>query len=305
MLSGAHHVAGAVARARGDLEGAEAHLTAERAAIGSAPAPEDACYALRSRAELALLRGDLDDASRAARHGLELVAEDNLGALLLASLGARAEADRADLARARSHADTEADARERARAFHAAARASGRQAAHTALAATVECEAARAEGTCEPAQWDAAARAWENRRAPYQAAYARWRQAELALAHRDRPQAREALTAAHATTTVLGAGPLRSELEALARRARIELPTARPVPSEDSAPTITEDLGLTPRELEVLEHLALGETNRQIADKLFISIKTAGVHVSHILSKLDAANRGEAAAAAHRLGLVP
>ena len=98
---------------------------------------------------------------------------------------------------------------------------------------------------------------------------------------------------------------MRSELEALARRARIELPTARPVPSEDSAPTITEDLGLTPRELEVLEHLALGETNRQIANKLFISIKTAGVHVSHILSKLDAANRGEAAAAAHRLGLVP
>jgi DNA-binding CsgD family transcriptional regulator len=304
-LSGAHHVAGAVARARGDLEGAEAHLMAERAAIGSAPASEDACYALRSRAELALLRGDLDDASRAARQGLDLAAEDHLGALLLASLGVRAEADRAELARARSDADAQADARERARAFHAAARTRVGQAGHAALAATVECEAARAQGTCDPARWDAAARAWENRRTPYQTAYARWRQAELALAHRDRAQAREALIAAHATTTVLGAGPLRSKLEALARRARIELPIARPTPSEERAPSITDDLGLTPRELEVLEHLALGETNRQIADKLFISIKTAGVHVSHILSKLDAANRGEAAAAAHRLGLVP
>jgi DNA-binding NarL/FixJ family response regulator len=55
----------------------------------------------------------------------------------------------------------------------------------------------------------------------------------------------------------------------------------------------------------VLEHLALGQTNRQIAEELFISVKTAGIHVSHILGKLGAANRGEAAAIAHRLRLVP
>jgi len=55
----------------------------------------------------------------------------------------------------------------------------------------------------------------------------------------------------------------------------------------------------------VLGQLALGRTNRQIADELFISIKTAVVHVSHILRKLGAANRSEAAAIAHRLGLVP
>jgi DNA-binding NarL/FixJ family response regulator len=54
----------------------------------------------------------------------------------------------------------------------------------------------------------------------------------------------------------------------------------------------------------VLERLVLGRTNRQIAGELFISVKTAGVHVSHILAKLGAANRGEAAAIAHRLGLV-
>lgn len=65
-----------------------------------------------------------------------------------------------------------------------------------------------------------------------------------------------------------------------------------------------DELGLTPREREVLDHLALGHTNRQIAEDLFISIKTAGVHVSHILGKLGVSTRGEAAAVARRLGLV-
>jgi len=70
-------------------------------------------------------------------------------------------------------------------------------------------------------------------------------------------------------------------------------------------PPAGADLGLTARELEVLQHLARGATNRQIAEALYISARTAGVHVSHILSKLNAANRGEAAAIAHRLGLAP
>jgi DNA-binding NarL/FixJ family response regulator len=49
----------------------------------------------------------------------------------------------------------------------------------------------------------------------------------------------------------------------------------------------------------------LGQTNREIAADLFISVRTASVHVSHILDKLGTATRTEAAAAAHRLGLVP
>jgi DNA-binding NarL/FixJ family response regulator len=63
-------------------------------------------------------------------------------------------------------------------------------------------------------------------------------------------------------------------------------------------------LGLTPREQEVLQHLVEGRTNRQIARTLFISEKTASVHVSNIMSKLAAANRSEAAAIAHRLHLL-
>ena len=63
-------------------------------------------------------------------------------------------------------------------------------------------------------------------------------------------------------------------------------------------------LGLTAREREVLALVALGRTNRQIAEELFISENTAGVHVSNILGKLGVAGRGEAAAVAYRLGLV-
>ena len=60
-------------------------------------------------------------------------------------------------------------------------------------------------------------------------------------------------------------------------------------------------LDLTPRETEVLQLVARGLTNREIADELVISVKTASVHVSHILRKLDAPNRLEAAAIADRL----
>jgi DNA-binding CsgD family transcriptional regulator len=53
----------------------------------------------------------------------------------------------------------------------------------------------------------------------------------------------------------------------------------------------------------VLVLVAEGQTNRQIGQILFITPKTAGVHVSRILTKLGVTGRGEAAAVAHRLGL--
>ncbi|MGH2950366.1 MAG: response regulator transcription factor, partial [Solirubrobacteraceae bacterium] len=65
-----------------------------------------------------------------------------------------------------------------------------------------------------------------------------------------------------------------------------------------------EPFGLTPRERQVLELLAGGATNRQIGETLFMAEKTASVHVSRILSKLDVRTRTEAAAVAHRQGLM-
>ncbi len=63
-------------------------------------------------------------------------------------------------------------------------------------------------------------------------------------------------------------------------------------------------MGLTPRELEVLGHVAEGRTNAQIAANLFITEKTADAHVSNILRKLGAARRTEAVAIAYRLGFI-
>ncbi|WP_169807201.1 helix-turn-helix domain-containing protein, partial [Micromonospora rosaria] len=58
------------------------------------------------------------------------------------------------------------------------------------------------------------------------------------------------------------------------------------------------------REREVLRLVAEGDSNGRIAEKLFISPKTASVHVSRIIAKLAVGNRVEAAALAHRLGLL-
>jgi DNA-binding CsgD family transcriptional regulator len=77
---------------------------------------------------------------------------------------------------------------------------------------------------------------------------------------------------------------------------------ARVAPSSERKHGLQGALGLTPREAEVLALVSRGYTNREIAQSLVISVKTASVHVSHILRKLDAPNRVEAAAIAHRLG---
>jgi DNA-binding NarL/FixJ family response regulator len=94
--------------------------------------------------------------------------------------------------------------------------------------------------------------------------------------------------------------PLLRELELLAQRGRLEF-VPPDVGSSDRKQGLEEILGLTPREAEVLALLARGYTNREIAAALVISVRTAGVHVSHILHKLGAPNRLEAAAIAHRL----
>jgi DNA-binding CsgD family transcriptional regulator len=90
--------------------------------------------------------------------------------------------------------------------------------------------------------------------------------------------------------------PLLAQIERLAARARIGLATG--AVDEQAAP-----FGLTDREQQVLTLVAAGHTNRQIADQLYMSVKTASVHVSHILAKVGVASRGQAAAVAHRLGL--
>jgi DNA-binding CsgD family transcriptional regulator len=105
----------------------------------------------------------------------------------------------------------------------------------------------------------------------------------------------------------LGAAPLQREVERLAARSRLDLePAASPERGADVAQVGDHPVPfrLTPRERDILERLTIGRTNREIATDLFISEKTASVHVSNIKSKLGANGRAEIAAIAVRLGLV-
>ena len=112
------------------------------------------------------------------------------------------------------------------------------------------------------------------------------------------------LREAHAVAARLGAEPLLRELELLAQRARLDLAPAQAAVSAGKA-GLEEVLGVTSREGEVLDLLARGYTNREIAAMLVISVKTVSVHVSHILRKLGAPNRLEAAAIVHRFAPPP
>ena len=150
--------------------------------------------------------------------------------------------------------------------------------------------------------WDAAARAWEALSEPYPLATALFRSAEAALSDGDHDGGAERLRRAAALAERLGAAPLTADIGLLARRARIGL-DAEAGPAGPRAVPDPGRLGLTAREFEVLRLVAAGRSNAEIAAELFISAKTASVHVSNILGKLGVASRGEAAATAHRLRL--
>jgi DNA-binding CsgD family transcriptional regulator/tetratricopeptide (TPR) repeat protein len=183
--------------------------------------------------------------------------------------------------------------------------------------ATIDAELARASGTPAAQAWMAVAARWADRPRPYLQAYAAWRAAEAHLLAGDRPSATTSLIEAAGIARRMGAMPLLAAIEGLAARARIaiEVDGQGTAPGPGTADEATDDrgrqrrpseadrLGLTKREREVLGLVAQGWTNRQIAESLFISENTAGVHVSNILGKLGAATRTEAAAIAARLGL--
>jgi DNA-binding CsgD family transcriptional regulator len=129
---------------------------------------------------------------------------------------------------------------------------------------------------------------------PHHLALALRRLGEVAAAGGDPDVATSAFAEALGILDDLGAAPLQRLVEASAKRAGIaHIGRAR-----------SKDAALTPRELEVLCLLAEGATNQDLADRLFISPKTASVHLTHIMAKLGAKNRGQAVAFAHRDGLL-
>src|SRR5712691_7810045 len=254
---------------------------------------------------IALGLGDLAAARNAADAGLRLPGADLLyGARYtwpLVWLGTRAEADEADRLRARHR---EIPERITARCAELARIAADLPAPPQfpvllAYRSLVTAEHARAIGPPDGSAWAAAAEAWRAVSNPYQLSYALLRLVDARLAAGDRDNAAGTLREAHAIAERLGAAPIAADAAALARRARISL-TAGPAPEREDE---LARLGLTGREREILLLVAAGHTNREIAQALFISPKTAGVHVSNILAKLGVTGRVEAAAVAHRSGL--
>ena len=301
---------------RGDLEGAREDLTWILEESKVSLDPQDSADTRARLVTVATWEGRLEDTRAVVADGLASLAEADeafpMAELCLAGLAAEAAiAERAAASRdekARDQASRIAvGLLERARAAVGADGVAVIGAVRAKLL-TIEAEWTRVARPSDPDRWAEAAGAWDELGCPWPAAYARWRLAE-ALLERGAPreEAVVPLRRAWATARGLGARPLLAEVELLARRARIALAPAGAGAGESAVarPAAPGDgLGLTPREREVLALVAEGRTNRQIAAALFISGKTASVHVSNILAKLGVANRAEAAAAVHRLGLI-
>ncbi|MEV0286875.1 LuxR C-terminal-related transcriptional regulator [Kribbella sp. NPDC050820] len=176
-----------------------------------------------------------------------------------------------------------------------------------ALAAIVDGERSRIRGTPDPAAWRTVVQEWSALGRPYWEAQARLRVAEALLAQRGQPGARaeaagELETARHIAER-LGAAPLLGHIQELAKLARIQLDDSVTEHHRQGAVTTDSHPPLTERELQVLALVAAGRTNREIGEALYMSPKTASVHVTHILEKLGVRTRIQAATKATQLGL--
>ena len=288
-----------LALARGDVRGAGEHLGRSRAAAGSRFV--EAQYAIplaRAEMRVADAQGRLDEAREILVAALETVGcppgHQRYTWALLAD-AATIEAD----ARLSAIRPREAEIKARHEIAARIAATADTLAVDCALDGAykvlVTAELARAAREDDAALWNRVLTAWETTEQPYRTAWTRFRYAETLIAAGDRDAATTLLAAAGETAVRLGARHLREHVDLLTRRARL-------------APTATGETkalaALTPRETDVLRLVAAGRSNRQIAEELYISVKTASVHVSNILAKLEVTGRGEAAAVAHRLHLV-
>ncbi|WP_307796987.1 helix-turn-helix transcriptional regulator [Actinomadura barringtoniae] len=257
-------------------------------------------------AERELWRGDIDAAMTHIMAVLKMLVTNDPGAIRVAATALWAQADRAVAARnAGDEATAEAAARgtdyfvDLARRAAATTQDGDRRAwlgleGHAWLA-RAEAERSRARGDNDPDLWRATVKAFDYGFV-YEVARSRWRLAEALAERGEREEAAAEWEAAVRDAERLGADPLLKALRDLGTRARLggAAPARRPSGPLDA---------LTGREREVLRLVAEGRNNKEIAAVLFISPKTASVHVSNILAKLGVTSRTQAAAVAHREGL--
>ncbi|MFG3298316.1 helix-turn-helix transcriptional regulator [Micromonospora chersina] len=311
--SGADAVELLLARCRlsvgyGDVEASDRDLEAVATVLAGGGA-RHVLPMLILRAGLAMWQGRHDLARQAVQRGLtESRSDDVIVLATLAWHGLRAEAEAA----ASRTVEVDPNAVRRLReVVERVTRKSGKAGAPVryvadAFLALCAAELSRLDdGRGDPELWARAATEWDRRNHPYPAAYSRLRQAEALLARRSRvATAGKLLRQAHRTAQALGAVPLSEEISTLAGRARVPLeeapaaarPAPRPRAAAPAAPAVDELEVLTAREREVLAAVAEGLTNREIGQRLFISERTIGVHVSHIFDKLQVRTRVQASA---------
>ncbi|MES9541807.1 AAA family ATPase [Actinomadura sp. NPDC000600] len=294
----------------------EANETIEHA-LGHAPSPGLHAYLLVLRGTIALARGDTPLAVTCSEYAREVFtrgtayAQDrllltHLEVELHLALGRPPEAGRL-VERALEATEIESGSRYLWPLVEAGARAGVPGLDGTASRLPVIGPVQRAHRlaftaeTRRPDLWGRVAAAWADLGRPHAEALALLRAAEAAAETGARASVAEHLLRAASLEDRLSAPPLRARIERLARLARV---SPGPPAGEPDTGGAARDFGLTPRERQVLDLLAAGRTNRQIAEELFISVKTAGTHVSSILAKLGVTGRLQAATAAHRHGLV-
>lgn len=297
---------------QGQLPDAEDALRETRQHLRASSAAQFIYPLAGVEAELARAHGDLETAHTilaATLHRGDLGDEARYRWVCM-SVAARIESDRAVAA-----ADHGQPMPDDARAQSAALRAEARTLpaitpadhGHRAL---VLAEYARLHHEHETEAWTEAVERCRAMHEPVPLAYALFRLAESRSVAGDVAGATDAAGEAVALAEAVGAAPLHADVDALMRRARLRggEPVNGVAPVVTQAPAVAEPdemerLGLTAREGEVLRLVADGRSNGQIAEALFISRKTASVHVSNILSKLGVSTRVEAAALAHRRGI--
>jgi len=296
-----HLLSGRRAKAEADLAEARRQLRSSSAAQFILPLAVVEAEFARSRGDLEAARQTLD---RALAQGD--VGQEQRYKWPVMSLAARIEAERAGTAGADGRA-TPAGTAERIDGLREEAdQMPTTTAADHGHLALVRAEHARLRRAEEAEAWERAVEACRSMGEPFPLAYALLRQAEALSGRGEAGSAATSAGEALALAKGMGAAPLLEDIQALIRRARLPLAEASTGPSEPGPAPLDElaQLGLTVREAEVLRLVADGLSNSQIAERLFISRKTASVHVSNILAKLGVATRGEAGALAHRRGFM-
>ncbi|MEJ8281734.1 helix-turn-helix transcriptional regulator [Pseudonocardia spirodelae] len=285
---------------RGDLDGSDVDLTAAELVVGSAGLPKQRLPLLILRAGLDMWRGRPDSAFAHVMSGLEIVesgVDDVFAVAPLLWHGARAHAQAVLAGRV-----PEAGAVRRLRRHRRelAERADRSEPALRGVLQSYEAmcvaEDSRVTPGADPATWRGVADVLDGLGQPYPGAYARLRSAEALFAGRRAAEGTADLRRAAELAAGLRAGPLLAEIAGVARRARVVVPglpgAAAPVPADAGGPLAQ----LTDREREVLDVLAEGATNKEIATRLFIAPRTVGAHLASIFAKLGVGNRTSAAA---------